>query len=44
MSFTSKDASEVLVAGMQSIMFRIDMEKGALLEIVCAPTLTLFNH
>lgn len=35
MSFTSKDANEVLVAGMQSTMFRIDMEKGVLLEIVC---------
>ena len=34
MSFTSKDASEVLVAGMQSTMFRIDTEKGTLLEIV----------
>lgn len=36
MSFTSKDATEVLVAGMQSTMFRIDMEKGALLEIIPA--------
>jgi hypothetical protein len=34
MNFTTKDASEVLVAGMQSIMFRIDMEKGTVLEIV----------
>ena len=34
MSFTSKDASEVLVAGLQSTMFRIDMDKGALVEIV----------
>jgi PAB-dependent poly(A)-specific ribonuclease subunit 2 len=37
MSFTSKDATEVLVAGMQSSMFRIDIEKGALLEIIPAP-------
>ncbi|KIW04435.1 hypothetical protein, variant 1 [Verruconis gallopava] len=36
MSFTSKDATEILVAGMQNTMFRIDVEKGAILEIIPA--------
>ncbi|KAE9964692.1 hypothetical protein EG327_000795 [Venturia inaequalis] len=34
MSFTSKSANEVLVAGQQDTMFKIDLEKGAIIETV----------
>lgn len=34
MSFTSKSANEVLVAGQQDTMFKIDVEKGAIVETV----------
>ncbi|QDS72369.1 hypothetical protein FKW77_008301 [Venturia effusa] len=34
MSFTSKVASEVLVAGLQDTMFKIDLEKGIIIETV----------
>jgi hypothetical protein len=34
MSFTSKNANEVLVAGQQDTMFKIDVEKGTIVETV----------
>lgn len=34
MSFTSKSANEVLVAGQQDTMFKIDVEKGTIVETV----------
>jgi hypothetical protein len=34
MSFTSKSANEVLVAGQQDTMFKIDVEKGMIIETV----------
>jgi len=34
MSFTSKGASEILVAGCQDVMFKIDVEKGRIMEEV----------
>lgn len=34
MSFTSKGVHEVLVAGCQDTMFRIDVEKGTITETV----------
>lgn len=34
MSFTSKSANEVLVAGQQDTMFKIDLEKGTIVETV----------
>jgi PAB-dependent poly(A)-specific ribonuclease subunit 2 len=34
MSFTSKDATELLVAGTQSLMFKVDVERGVITEIV----------
>lgn len=38
MSFLGKDNSEILVAGCQNTMFKIDVEKGRVLEEVdCAP-------
>lgn len=37
MSFLGKDNSEILVAGCQNTMFKIDVEKGRVLEEVdCA--------
>jgi PAB-dependent poly(A)-specific ribonuclease subunit 2 len=37
MSFTSKGTSELLVAGLQDVMFTIDIEKGIVLKQVDAP-------
>jgi len=34
MSFTSKGTSEILVAGCQDVMFKIDVEKGRIIEEV----------
>jgi hypothetical protein len=34
MSFMSKSANEVLVAGQQDTMFKIDVEKGMIMETV----------
>lgn len=36
MSFTSKGTSELLVAGLQDVMFTIDVEKGTVLKQVYA--------
>lgn len=36
MSFTSKNANEVLVAGQQDTMFKVDLEKGTITETVLA--------
>jgi hypothetical protein len=35
MSFTSKGTSELLVAGLQDLMFTIDVEKGTVTKQVC---------
>lgn len=34
MSFSTKDASEILVAGCQNSMFKIDVEKGCVVQEV----------
>jgi PAB-dependent poly(A)-specific ribonuclease subunit 2 len=34
MSFLGKDSSEILVAGCQSIMYKIDVERGVILQEV----------
>jgi PAB-dependent poly(A)-specific ribonuclease subunit 2 len=34
MSYTSKGASEILVAGLQDQMFTIDVEKGTIIKQV----------
>lgn len=34
MSFIGKDSSEILVAGCQNIMYKIDVEKGVVLQEV----------
>lgn len=34
MSFLGKESSEILVAGCQSIMYKIDVEKGIVLQEV----------
>ena len=34
MSFLGKDSSEILVAGCQSTMYKIDVEKGIVLQEV----------
>lgn len=36
MSFTSKGTSEILVAGLQDMMFTIDIEKGTVTKQVYA--------
>ena len=35
MSFLGNDNSQILVAGGQSVMYRIDVEKGQIIEEVC---------
>jgi PAB-dependent poly(A)-specific ribonuclease subunit 2 len=35
MSFTTKGTNEVLVAGRQATMFRVNVEKGVVTETVC---------
>ena len=37
MSFTSKGASEIIVAGLQDIMFVIDVVKGEIVKQVTLP-------
>jgi PAB-dependent poly(A)-specific ribonuclease subunit 2 len=39
MSYTSKGASEVLVAGLQDQMFTVDVEKGTIIKQVPKPFL-----
>ncbi len=34
MSFTSKSQTEVLIAGMQEKMFKVDVEKGTITDTV----------
>ena len=34
MSFLGKDDGEILVAGCQNVMYKIDVEKGAVVEEV----------
>lgn len=34
MNFTSKGTREILVAGSQDRMFKVDVEKGAVIETV----------
>jgi PAB-dependent poly(A)-specific ribonuclease subunit 2 len=36
MSFTTKDAKEILVAGLQDIMFTINVDKGEITKSVRA--------
>lgn len=38
MSFTSKSANEVLVAGQQDTIFKIDVERGTIIETVLERT------
>jgi PAB-dependent poly(A)-specific ribonuclease subunit 2 len=40
MSFTSKGASEILVAGSQDTMFVIDINKGEIVKQVSTPCLS----
>lgn len=35
MNFTSKGTREILVAGCQENMFKVDVEKGAITDTVC---------
>lgn len=37
MSFIGKDQSEILVAGCQNIMYRIDVERGQVIQEVLSP-------
>jgi len=37
MSYTSKGTSELLVAGLQDVMFTIDVEKGVVTKQVSIP-------
>jgi hypothetical protein len=40
MNFTSKGTREILVAGCQNRMFKVDVEKGAIIETVSVGTST----
>lgn len=42
MSFTSKGASEILVAGSQDVMFVIDINKGEIVKQVGSPLFANF--
>lgn len=42
MSFTSKATSEILVAGLQDIMFVIDVNKGDIVKRVSCSSPSLF--
>ena len=44
MSFTSKGTSEILVAGCQEVMFKIDVEKGRIIEEVLGRQLCILRH
>lgn len=44
MSFLGKDSSEILVAGCQSTMYRIDVEKGVVLQEVDLQSLFGYSH
>jgi PAB-dependent poly(A)-specific ribonuclease subunit 2 len=35
MNFTSKGTREILVAGCQEQMFKVDVDKGAITDTVC---------
>ena len=37
MSFFGKNCSEILVAGCQSVMYKIDVEKGVIVQEVRSP-------
>ena len=37
MSFTTKDAKEILVAGLQDVMFTINVDKGEVTKTVGRP-------
>lgn len=37
MSFLGKNGSEILVAGCQSVMYKIDVEKGVIVQEVRSP-------
>jgi len=41
MAFTSKGVHEVLVAGCQETMYKIDVDKGVITSTVCV--LSMFN-
>ncbi|KXT04451.1 hypothetical protein AC578_3579 [Pseudocercospora eumusae] len=43
MSFTSRDATELVVAGCQAHMYRIDVEKGTILEILTPQTPAMYK-
>jgi PAB-dependent poly(A)-specific ribonuclease subunit 2 len=43
MSFTSKGASEIIVAGWQDTMFVIDVVKGEIVKQVRSPILLLLG-
>ena len=43
MSFLGKDSSEILVAGCQSTMYKIDVEKGIVLQEVGLQSFSEFS-
>lgn len=43
MNFTSKGTREILVAGCQDRMFKVDVEKGAIIETVSVKLDTGFS-
>ena len=43
MSFTSKGTNEILVAGCQEQMYKLDVEKGVILQTVSPPLVSLHS-
>jgi PAB-dependent poly(A)-specific ribonuclease subunit 2 len=41
MNFTSKGTREILIAGCQEQMFKVDVEKGIIIDTVCVCTRAL---
>jgi len=44
MCFTSKGASEILVAGCQNVMLKIDVDKGEVLQTVMSSNNAQTGH
>jgi len=41
MNFTSKGTREILIAGCQEQMFKVDVEKGTIVDTVCMGVMAL---
>jgi hypothetical protein len=44
MNFTSKGTREILVAGCQEQMFKVDVEKGTITDTVCLTHIAVISY